>query len=80
MKSYLLSTGFLQQHPQAVVVLLVVRDELTQSGEGDLIRYKIGPDGRALDPEVEHLPLAAGCRTQEVPLLQQETQKNQSPF
>lgn len=57
---HLLSTGLLQQHPQAAVVPLVVGDELAQRGEGDLLRHKVGPDGRALDPEVEHLPLAAG--------------------
>lgn len=60
MASHLLSTGFLQQHPQAAVVLLVVGDELAQRGEGDPIGHEIAADGGALDPEVEHLPLAAG--------------------
>lgn len=59
-ESHLLSTGFLQQHPQAAVVPLVVGDELAQRGEGNLIGHKVGPDGRALDPEVKHLPVAAG--------------------
>lgn len=72
MAPHLLSTRLLQQHSQAAVVLLVVGDELAQCGEGDLIRHKVRPDGRALDPEVEHFPLAAGCRTQEVPLLKQD--------
>lgn len=35
--TYLLSAGLLQQHPEAAGVLLVVGDELSQRGEGDLI-------------------------------------------
>lgn len=62
--SYLLGAGLLQRHPQAAGVLLVVGDQLSQRGEGDLIRHEVGPDGGALDPEVVHLPLAAGCETE----------------
>lgn len=58
---YLLSTGFLQQNPQAARVPLVVGHQLPQRGEGDLVGHEVGADGRALDAEVEDLPLAASC-------------------
>lgn len=63
--SYLLSAGLLQRHAQAARVLLVVGDELSQRREGDLIRHEVRADGRALDPEVVHLPLAASCHRDE---------------
>lgn len=77
--SYLLSAGLLQSHTQAARVLLVVGDELSQRCEGDLIRHKVRADGRALDPEVVHLPLAASCHTEEVVQIQKRAQLNQRP-
>lgn len=62
--SYLLNTGFPQDHPQTAGVPLVVGDELTQRCEGDLIRHKVRADGGALDPEVGHFPLTASCDTE----------------
>lgn len=63
-ESYLLGAWLLQQHAEAARVLLVVGDELSQRGERDLIRDEVRSDGGALDPEVEHFPLAPSCNTE----------------
>lgn len=62
--SYLLGARLLQQHPHAVRVSLVVGDELCQRGKRDFIWDKVCTNGRALDPEVVHFPLASGCKSQ----------------
>lgn len=62
--SYLLGTGLLQWHPQAAGVFLVVGDEFAECGEGDLVWDEVRANGGALDPEVVHFPLTAGCRTE----------------
>lgn len=63
-ESYLLGAWLLQQHAEAAGVFLVVGDELSQCGERDLIRDEVRSDGGALDPEVEHFPLAPSCNTE----------------
>lgn len=64
MKLYLLSTRFRQQHAQTARVLLIVRDQLAQRPEGNLVGHKISADGGALHTEVEHLPIAASWKSE----------------